>query len=108
MSATNGDRLAERQDIPIIPESLAVGSSDPAELEAWYGNFGMDERMRKVVLCNCKEIVRARYVVANEKISETRIDDLAHVHDNYLDFLVASLKGRRLRENNVLSSGVGA
>ena len=96
-----GDRLAVRE----MPE---YDSADPADLEAWFGNFGYDERLRKVVLSNCKEIVRARYELAKEKISESRIDDLAHVHDNYLDFLVASLNGRRLREQNVLASSMGA
>lgn len=97
----NGDRLSDRE----IP---AVDFQDPADLEAWFGNFGADERYRKVILCNCKEIVRARYELAKEKISESRIDDLAHLHDSYLDFLVNSLEGRRLRETNVNASRVGA
>lgn len=92
-----GDRLAGR-DMPVLD------TSNPANLEAWFGNFGYDERLRKVLLGNCKEIVRARYTLANEKVSEARIDDLAHLHDSYLDFLVASLKGREAREDNVIAS----
>lgn len=101
MSVENGDRLSDRE----MPE---VDYANPADLEAWFGNFGADERYRKVILCNCKEIVRARYEIAGEKCSESRIDDLAHLHDSYLDFLVNSLKGRRLREVNVTESRVGA
>lgn len=81
-----------------------LDASDPASLEAWFGNFGYDERLRKVVLSNAKEIVRARYALANEKISESRTDDLSNLHDSYLDFLVNSLNGRRAREDNVLAS----
>lgn len=91
-----GDRLEGR--MPLCDES------DPASLEAFYGNFGYAEAWRKCVIANCKEIVRARYTLANEKISESRIDDLAHVHDLYLDFLTTHLKGRRIREENVLQS----
>lgn len=95
----NGDRLADRP-IPV------ADTEDPAELEAYYGNYGVGDNLRKVCLANCKEIVRARYAVGKEKISESRIDDLAHLHDNYLDFLTTHLKGRTARERNVLSSTI--
>lgn len=95
--ATAGDRLGER--LPV------VDLDNPGQLEAFYGNFGFADKWRKVVLANCKEIVRATYANRDERISEARIDDLARVHDNYLDFLITHLKGRTLREKNVLTSG---
>lgn len=79
-------------------------TSDPASLEAWYGDFGWAQHFRKVVLSNCAEIVRAE---ATEKLSESRIDQLAHIHPLYLSFLTDCLNGRRLREQNVRDSLVG-
>ena len=76
-------------------------TSDPASLEAWYGDFGWAQHIRKVVLSNCAEIVRAE---ATEKLSEARIDALAHIHPLYVGFLTDCLNGRRLREQNVRDS----
>jgi hypothetical protein len=76
-------------------------TSDPASLEAFFGNYGYADHFRKVVLSNCAEIIRAE---ATEKISEARIDQLAHIHPLYVDFLIQSLNGRRLREQNVRES----
>ena len=84
-------------------------TENPAALEAWFGPGGYDEKLRKILLANCKEIVRARHTVAEAKISETRIDDLAHLHDSYLDFVIGNLNGRRLREEEVKRlAGMGA
>lgn len=88
-----------------IPSALLIrGADDPATLEAWYGPGGFVDHCRKVVLANCEEIVRAKYAVKGEKISETRITTLARLHPNYLDFLAVHLNGRRLREVNVIDS----
>jgi hypothetical protein len=92
----DGDRLGAR-----LPD---CDNTDPASLEAWYGNFGFAESWRKVVLANCREIVRASAALGNQKISEARIDDLARTHSTYLDFLAEHLDGRRAREKNVLDS----
>lgn len=77
---------------------------DPAALEAWYGNYGAAESYRKVVLANCREIVRAQAALTEVKLSEARTDDLARTHTLYLAFLAEHLDGRRLREQNVLDS----
>ena len=79
-------------------------TSDPASLEAWYGPFGWADHFRKMVLANCAEMIRAAAAVEAAKISETRINDLAHTHELYLDFLLQSLTGRTLREQNVRDS----
>lgn len=78
-------------------------ATNPAELEAMYGNFGFCEHWRKVVLANCREIIRAT-VGTEQKLTVDRTDDLARLHPNYLDFLREHLDGRRLREQNVLDS----
>jgi hypothetical protein len=87
------------------PERIPIcDTSDPASLEAWYGAFGWADHVRKIVLANCAEMIRALAAVEGVKISETRINDLAHTHELYLDFLLQSLHGRTLREQNVRDS----
>lgn len=90
MPSTTGDRLVGRS----IPE---CDWTDPAQLEAWYGNFGWCEHYRKIVLANCREIVRATTGV-DTKLTVDRTDDLARTHPAYLDFLAIHLQGRNLRE----------
>src|SRR5882724_13431974 len=75
--------------------------SDPASLESWYGPFSFFDHWRKVVLANCREIERARAVERQEKITESRLDDLARVSDIYVSFLTIHLGGREMRENMV-------
>jgi hypothetical protein len=75
--------------------------NDPGRIEALFGPFGHWENWRKCVLSNCEEIVRAKYALAGEKISETRITTLARVHENYLQFLADGLEGRTTRERLV-------
>jgi len=95
----------------LAPERIPqCDMSDPASLEAFYGPFGVGEHLRKIVLSNCAEIVRARAVAEETKISEARVNDLAHIHDFYLDFTIQSVQGRTLRSQNVIDSlqqGVG-
>ena len=79
-------------------------TNDPADLAAWFGSFGFSDHWRKVVLANCREMVRATNAVGATKISEARIDDLARVSPNYLEFLTDNLHGRRLYEKEVRSS----
>lgn len=79
-------------------EVPACDMTDPAHLEAFYGPGGFVDDWRKVVLASCREIIRAKAVATKQRISEARIDDLARLHDNYIEFLVTHLNGRRLRE----------
>ena|ERR1035437_10208218 len=88
----------------VLPSLPHCDASNPADLEAFYGNFGFFELYRKVVLADAKEIIRAKAVAAAEKITESRIDDLSRTSDLYVNFLAVHLKGRQLREQNVLDS----
>jgi hypothetical protein len=85
------------EDIP------AIDMDDPGMVEAWFapGSYSHYEHYRKVVLAQCKELIRAKASVAGEKLSETRIDDLSRLHDNYLSYLKDSLEGRSIRETMV-------
>jgi hypothetical protein len=85
-------------------EAIDFDANDPANLEAWFGNFGHAEHFRKVVLASCREAERAKAVANETKISEARLDDLARTSDKYVQYLVDTLNGRHLREQNVLAS----
>jgi hypothetical protein len=89
---------AELADVP------AVDFSDPAALEAMYGNYSFFDHYRKVVLASCEELIRGRAAADGEKITEKRIESLARLHPNYLDFLATHYEGRSLREKNVRDS----
>ena len=73
-------------------------TSDPAQIEAWFGPFGFCDHWRKCILANCREIIRATNALGGSKLSEARIDDLARIHPNYIGFLTENLEGRRIRE----------
>ena len=84
--------------------------TDPASLESWYGNFGFYQDFRRVLIASCREIVRSSAALAGTKLTEARIDDLAHLQSQYLDFLTEHLNGRRIREESVreaMSGGYG-
>lgn len=85
-------------------ELPSCDTNDPAQIEAWFGNYGLWENYRKVVLSSCRELVRAETTLDGKKLSEARIDDLARIHVNYLEFLADGLHGRHLREQNVRAS----
>lgn len=77
----------------------------PEALAAFYSGFAFAETYRKVVLAACREAVRAGASLANQKVTEARLDDLARVHPAYLDYLTRHLQGRIAWERNVLTSG---
>lgn len=89
---------AEVADIP------DVDFNDPAQLEAFYGNFSFFDHYRKSVLASCCEVIRGKCAANGEKITETRIEQLARITPMYLDFLATHYEGRSLREKNVLAS----
>ncbi len=93
---------------PFLPAALPdCHMGDPAELAAWYGPFGWSEHLRKVVLSNCEELVRADYAAREQpKPPEDRIKALAHTHTIYVSWLVDNLQGRVLYEREVLKRGL--
>ena len=86
----------------MIPD---LESDDPAVLAALYSGFSIAEHWRKVVLANCREMIRASMVAAGEKVTESRLDDLARVHGAYLDLLTRLLVGRVSWEKEVIAQG---
>lgn len=90
--------------VPSTGEAHEYDATDPASLEAWFGAFGHAEHFRKVVLASCREALRAKYAASGEKITEARLDDLSRTHDRYVDWLIYTLNGRVLREQNAIAS----
>jgi hypothetical protein len=85
-------------------EEIVWDRNDPASLEAWFGNWGHAEHLRKVVLATARENERAKAVIRQEKVSEARLDDLARTSDLYVQWLIDTLTARRAREVNVMES----
>jgi hypothetical protein len=92
LTADNLGNWLGDDDVPVCE------TTDPGQLEAWYGPYGFFEHYRKIVLANCREIVRATAALQGQKITVDRTDDLGRLHANYLSFLTEHLKGRQLRE----------
>ena len=85
----------------VIDRIPVCDTSNPGDLETWFGPFGFFDHFRKVVLSSCKEVERVK---ANGTISESKLDTLAHINDRYVEFLIDCHCGRRLREQNVIDS----
>lgn len=101
--ATEKKRIAPTAEIVTLPK---CDTNDPGDLAAWYGNYGYDEKYRKVRLANARELVRARAVLLEATISEARIDDLARQEETYLDYLAENLTGRRIYEAEMRAAGM--
>ncbi len=71
-----------------------IDLGDPGQLAAWYGPYGFFEPYRKVTIAHCREACRAHYAERGEKVTESRLDDLSHLHPGYLEFLATHLTGR--------------
>lgn len=96
--ASMKNKLAPTAEIITIPR---CDTTDPADLATWYGNFGFDERYRKVVLANATELVRARAALVEASVSEARLKDLARLEQVYLDYLAQGLIGRKKYEREM-------
>ena len=66
----------------------------PEILAAWHGSFGFTDWFRKVILSDCKLVERAKAESTGEKMTEAKLDDLAHTSDDYVAYLTAALEGR--------------
>lgn len=87
-----------------IPE---LATDDPAALAAFYSGYAFFEMWRKVLLSNCRESIRAQMTLAETKVTESRLDDLAHLHPAYLGYLTTHLQGRIKWEREAAKRGFG-
>jgi len=63
-----------------------------ADLRAMHGPFGKFDPIRKQKVGAFAEIVRAEYAAKGQKITEKRIEYLAHAHPDYVAWLTQMLK----------------
>lgn len=87
--------------VPLPSDIPPCDPKDPASLEAWHGPYGFFDHYRKVVLADACEIVRAKGALDGEKLTESRIDQLARRSDLYLSFLAEHLDARTERHRFV-------
>lgn len=65
-----------------------------ATLAARFGPWGVWDAERKVLLSGIKALLRAQAVRDKVKVTEGALDDAAHDHPDYRDFITASTKAR--------------
>lgn len=65
-----------------------------AILAARHGNYGTYDAERKIMLSALKATLRAQAVRDKVKVTEGSLDEDAHAHADYRDFITASTKER--------------
>lgn len=66
-----------------------------ADLRARHGSFGTYGDLRKIKLATIAQLVRAKAVKDGEgKLTAAEVDDRAHCHPAYVDFVIQSTKER--------------
>ena len=65
-----------------------------AALWAKYGTGGVADHLRKSELSRIKEVLRATAATAGTKVTEAALDDGAHDHPDYRDFLALAIAER--------------
>jgi hypothetical protein len=66
-----------------------------ADLRARHGSFGTYADLRKIKLATIAQMVRAKATKDNEKkLTAAEVDDRAHCHTAYVDFVITSTRER--------------
>lgn len=65
-----------------------------AALWAKYGPGGVADNLRKAELSRIKEMLRAKAIESGVKMTEASLDDAAHDHADYRDFIALMLTER--------------
>lgn len=102
------DHIVAKDTTPRPHQGGAIPQRDGddfATLAAWYSGFAFCEHYRKVVLAQCREATRGAVALAGQKFTEAKLDDMAHTHPNYLDYLAHHLQGRVKWEREYLAQG---
>ena len=58
-----------------------------ADLKAVYGSFGTFDHLRKIELSRLKGLVRAQATRDKVKLNNDQVDDDAHAHIDYIEFI---------------------
>jgi len=65
-----------------------------ADLRARFGSFGTFDHLRKIELSRIAGMVRAQAVRDKVKMTAAEVDDAAHDHPDYRDFITEATKQR--------------
>lgn len=65
-----------------------------ADLRARYGSFGTYDDLRKIELARIKGLVRAQAVRDGVKLNNDQVDDAAHAHPDYIEFVTLATRQR--------------
>src|SRR6266702_1032125 len=85
-----GDAETRMQIVP-LEELLAERDEIVAQLSrlrAVYSNGGTFDALRKIELSKAANLVRAQATLENKRVTESYLDEMAHVADAYVDFIV--------------------
>lgn len=87
---------ASVQPIEELLDERATLIQRVANLRAVYGSFGTWEAQRKMMLARLKGQVRAEALrgATARKLTNDQIDDEAHDHPEYMDFITMATKER--------------
>jgi len=58
-----------------------------ANLRALHGSFGLWDHQRKILLAKLRTMIRGGAVASGAKMTEAAIDDAAHAHPEYVEFI---------------------
>ena len=78
-----------------------------ADLRARFGSFGTFEALRKIELARLRGLIRAQALRDKRKISNDAIDDEAHGHPDYIEFVtLATVKRAEWVKLEALIEGI--
>ncbi len=100
------DIITARSPMRAIEERIGIESVDVllaqraalvekgADLRARYGPFGTFDHLRKIELARLAGLVRAQATRDGVKVTAAEVDDNAHSHPDYREFIAAATNQR--------------
>jgi hypothetical protein len=62
-----------------------------SKLRARHGTFGVFDAERKIALASAAALIRAQAALESKKITESAIDEGAHTHPTYVEFIAKAV-----------------
>ena len=75
------------QPLDELLDIRAVIVKEVADLRARFGSFGTWDHLRKVELSRLKGLIRARATRDSRKMNNEQVDEEAHAHPDYVEFV---------------------
>src|SRR5258706_11605351 len=94
IARTSMAELEAKMGIPPLEGLLAERDelvAQVARLRAKHGSFGTWDSERKIALAAAAALVRGQASLEQKRITESAIDEGAHTHPSYVDFIIASI-----------------